>query len=96
MANEKRLIDANALKKRFDEAEADDCEMYGCHIRECFPADDAKEIVDEMPTVDAVEVVHARWAFIGEECCVCSACHNASPVDYYYCPECGAKMDLEE
>lgn len=56
MANEKRLIDANALKRKFDEKEADDVELYGCVIVECFPADDAKEIVDKMPTVDAVEV----------------------------------------
>ena len=62
MANEKRLIDANALKQMFDEREADDVELYGgVHIIECFPADDAKEIVDQMPTVDAVEVVHGRW-----------------------------------
>ena len=62
MANEKRLIDANALKQMFEEREADDAEMYGgVHIIECFPADDAKEIVDQMPTVDAVEVVHGWW-----------------------------------
>ena len=57
MANEQRFIDANELKHRFDEREADDIELYGgVHIVECFPADDAKEIVDQMPTVDAVEV----------------------------------------
>lgn len=61
MANEKRLIDANALKQMFDEREADDIELYGCHIVECFPADDAKEIVDKAPTVDAVPVVHGHW-----------------------------------
>ena len=61
MANEKRLIDANALKQMFDEREADDVELYGgVHIIECFPADDAKEIVDQMPTVDAVEVVRCK------------------------------------
>ena len=57
MANEKRLIDANALKQKFDEREVEDIELYGCHIIECFQTDDAKEIVDKMPTVDAVEVV---------------------------------------
>ena len=41
---ERRLIDANALNKRFDERESDDIELYGVHIAECFPADEAKEI----------------------------------------------------
>ena len=59
--NGMRLIDANALKQMFDEREADDVEMYGgVHIIECFPADDAREIVDQMPTVDAVEVVRCK------------------------------------
>lgn len=62
MENEKRLIDANALKKKFDERLAEDIEMFSCHIVECFPADDANEIVDKMPAVDAVEVVR---------CCSC-------------------------
>lgn len=48
------LIDADILKQRFDEREADDIELYGgVRIVECFPADEAKAIVDEMPTVDA-------------------------------------------
>lgn len=47
----------------------------------------------EMRQVDAVEVVHGHWSFIGEECCVCSVCHKHAIVDYRFCPECGAKMD---
>ena len=104
MVNEKRLIDANALKQMFDEREADDVEMYGCHIVECFPADDAKEIVDKMPTVDAVKVVHAHWIYDDDEVdgnmqAHCSNCFagdvhaawkkNSVP----YCWSCGAKMD---
>lgn len=33
-----------------------------------------------------------RWAFIGDAC-VCSVCHKASIVDYYFCPECGTEME---
>lgn len=33
------------------------------------------------------------WAFIGENCCVCSVCHNHSITDYYFCPECGTEME---
>lgn len=95
VAKEKRLIDANALIYEI-------AGIYQRHyinsayqfIHDFFRA--VFRRIYKAPTVDAVEVVHARWAFIGEECCVCSACHNASPVDYYYCPECGAKMDLEK
>ena len=105
MATEKRLIDANALKQRLDEREAEDVEMYGCRIIECFPADDAKEIVDQMPTVDAVEVVHGEWIrgldeydveFI--ECPLCGGEFYDGDNDtfdkpYNYCPNCGAKME---
>ena len=49
----------------------------------------------EMRQVDAMEVVHGHWSFIGEECCVCSVCHKHAIVDYRFCPECGAKMDKE-
>ena len=52
--------------------------------------------IDNIKPVDAVEVVHGRWAHIGEDCCVCSVCHKASIVDYYFCPECGTKMDLPQ
>ena len=97
MANEKRLIDVNALKQMFDEREADDVELYGgVHIVECFPADDAKEIVDKCPTVEAVPVVHGRWkttdTLLGR-CCVCSVCGSCPTMEYRYCPYCGAKMD---
>jgi hypothetical protein len=102
MANEKRLIDANELKIRFDEKEYDDIELYGAHIIECFPSKDANKIVDEMPTVDAVEVVHGEWEK-QQGIYSCSICGKACPYDvqadiiqYWtcnYCPNCGAKMD---
>lgn len=103
--SKKRLIDASALKQMFDEREADDVELYGVHIAECFPADDAKEIVDKMPTVDAVEVVHGRWVVSGFGFDVCSVCRKVYKDGYFtiggvkprpqfnYCPNCGAKMD---
>jgi hypothetical protein len=104
MANEVRLIDANALKQMFDEREADDVELYGgVHIIECFPADDAKQMVDEMPTVDAVPVVHGRWITLEDKMWnleqpvivgwKCSACGVYGHIEHNYCPNCGAKMD---
>ena len=38
-------------------------------------------------------VRHGKWNKLAENCHVCSACYKASPYDYHYCPECGAKMD---
>ena len=52
-----------------------------------------EQLIKETPAIDAVEVVHGRWSFIGENCCVCSVCHKHAIADYYFCPECGAKMD---
>ena len=52
-----------------------------------------KKHIEDAPAVD---VVHGRWAHIGEDCWVCSVCHKASIVDYYFCPECGAEMDLPQ
>lgn len=58
--------------------------------------------VEQMPTVDAVEVVHGHW----DEMADCSVCGMPAPtddrIDYInicelnYCPYCGAKMDEEE
>ena len=87
---EKLLIDANALN-------------WG----RC-PADGklVKAWLDEAPTVDAVEVVHAEWACVNESenvwmCTGKNGCGNEvlllegtpSENGWYYCPNCGAKMD---
>lgn len=67
-----------------------------------------KKWVDKAPTVDAVEVVHGRWEehleFDFEGRCngsisSCTACGELfsyiDTEDYNYCPNCGAKMDME-
>jgi len=66
--------------------------------------------VREQRTVDAVPVVHGRWENLGEHRRMdlrCSVCGNRADKfvggteDWYclwkpaYCPNCGAKMDLE-
>ena len=89
MANEKRrLIDANALN-------------WG----RC-PTDGklAKAWLDEAPTVDAVEVVHASWIDTEDGETRCSNCEIRIPEMYSnadtviksecrFCHHCGAKMD---
>ena len=50
------------------------------------------------PVIDAVEVVHGRWEFnanIGYDCSYCGKNNPAFNCKSNYCPNCGAKMDLE-
>ena len=59
--------------------------------------------IDNMPTVDAVPVVHGRWKpgrfnlETGNYEEQCTRCRNFSK-EYGkpYCPNCGAKMDIED
>ena len=91
MENEKRLIDANALLAEYDRV----------HIGE---PGKARKLIEDAPTVDAVEVVHGRWnekvdmvesylADCTEVFYECSVCECANIGESPYCPNCGAKMD---
>lgn len=60
MANEKRLIDANARIEEIRKAHCTNCENYGgVKCRACW-VDDAIGLIDDAPTVDAVEVVRCK------------------------------------
>lgn len=52
-------------------------------------------LIENAPTVDAVEVVHGRWEIL-DGYVRCSVCGQIMDEDYNYCPNCGAKMDGEE
>ena len=97
MANEKRLIDANALKvKGFADPETGEGIVY-------------VQDIDEAPTVDAVEVVRGWWdkyeddKFIGYGAdgriqyrkvytYYCGRCGRGTAVKTNFCPNCGADM----
>ena len=53
--------------------------------------------IDHTPTVYVAEVRHGRWIVkphkMMGECPCCSACGSFNPIEYRYCPNCGAKMD---
>lgn len=98
MTNEKRLIDANeaekslfALRKGYRKTEEK------CAVGECI-----LELRD-IPTVDAVEVVHGQWEKASEKMPIyrCSICKernlfkNGYNAFSNYCPNCGAKMGLQ-
>ena len=104
MANEKRLIDANALLGEIERIYTEHYEKSAYKfIHDFFRAMIRR--VRIAPTVDAVEVVHGRWEFshtttIEKYAVVkCSNCgHEAFAIANYvkegrYCPICGAKMD---
>ena len=104
MASEKRLIDANALKRQFvDYVRTPPHFHYGDWQNMCINGREIDEVIENAPTVDAVEVVHGKWAKQVEDDCYwyeCSECAGVVPRtrwghDWYsdYCPNCGAKMD---
>ena len=91
MENKKRLIDANVISEH---------KFPLTPLRYHVGWNDAIDaIVENAPTVDAVEVVHGRWDGNGN----CSACgkniYKDIDADMWscyeppYCPNCGAKMD---
>jgi hypothetical protein len=61
--------------------------------------------IADVPTADVVEVKHGKWEkpTLNLECfadgyVICSECNVMLPniteiPEYYYCPNCGAKMD---
>ena len=100
MANEKRLIDANALEARMGNL----CDEFGTdHLF----IDAIVYEIGNAPTVDAVEVKRGHW-FSLTDCSnagvYCSACHKKVWKEDYawcnrknrlrsnYCPNCGADM----
>lgn len=60
--------------------------------------------IENMPEEDVAPVRHGKWIF-EEGWAVCSCCRISRPqrgttevgfiISYPYCPNCGAKMDLE-
>lgn len=59
--NDVRLIDANALMKRIEEAYCKDCNSYnGIMCRACAHMDDM-DFIEDAPTIDAQPVKHGTW-----------------------------------
>ena len=98
MKNEKRLIDANAF---FQEADKALFMGFNAEERKRNFLDMISAMLDNCPTVDAVEVVHGRWG--KDEYNGWMRCDKCKDVyieegclgngKWNYCPNCGAKMD---
>ena len=84
MATEKRLIYLEDVRNSLYEADA--ITMKGVAL------------INQFPTVDAVEVVHGRWEWTEtgeqdyEQFWVCSQCSDRTYFLTNFCPNCGAKM----
>jgi hypothetical protein len=71
------------------------------------PPGGARKLMEEAPTVDAVEVVHGRWithqehdpdwwGYTDVHFCCSNCMKESNSRAYNYCPNCGAKMDKNE
>ena len=101
MANEKWLIDANALLEKLSRM-IDYCKTDK-KVNATTALFQVGDAIMDCPTVDAVEVVHGRWIDDGGldedgngqyRCSSCGVGEKHNPtVTVSYCWNCGAKMD---
>ena len=63
----------------------------------------AFDMIDDMPRADVQKVKYGKWEQVDDTKCRCSSCKKVFLIAVYpnggdknYCPNCGAKMDLEE
>lgn len=67
-----------------------------------FDIEMMKKMIEKIPAEDVATVVHGRWVEkiipgeVPDWCCVCSICEGDGLPSYDYCPNCGAKMDIDE
>ena len=90
-------IEREALMRRIKEIHCAECDSYhGVRCRACW-VDDTLGYIDSEPTADVAPVVHGRWGSNGipeSILCGCSVCgFTCGASSFFYCPNCGAKMD---
>lgn len=97
-------ISREAALEAFENADADVMEDYGDGTSDWgFGRENIRETLNSVPAADVAEVRHGEWLLkhIGHgHYWECSECHT-NPCIYVtentkFCPNCGAKMDLEE
>ena len=96
MANEKKLISLDEAIARIK-----DDGILGSGYSDDERMDDVIDMLESCHIVDAVEVVHGRWQWLGPYRYIddgvigtCSVCKERVRLfATNYCPYCGAKMD---
>ena len=89
-----RLIDADAVCKRFERYEQD-CENVGDVVAAGVFADAIDEILDS-PIIDPYDLQpHGRWIVHHSGGLICSLCNHYIASDWRSpcCPICGARLD---
>ena len=102
MENKKIIIDYLELRKLFNEKYKQTKQIiengnpYLDNLAEGFT--EADDVIRQLPTIDAVEVIHAKWENIQNGHGCCSNCHRMDDVDRLatHCRYCGAKMDASD
>ena len=103
-------ISREAAKEAFGNADADVCESYpDGHCDWGFGRSNINDVIDGVPAADVEPVRRGRWELHGNDDDVsasyfCSLCGYNFDEDEFldrwshirYCPNCGAKMDLED
>ena len=92
-------IEREALMRRIKEIHCAECDSYhGVRCRACW-VDDTLDYIDSEPAADVAPVRHGRWlpfhSTAAGDIQYCSACEIGCTWKPNYCPNCGAKMDLE-
>lgn len=94
-------IELKALREALDNADADIVEEYEdgyCDFG--FGRQNILEVINSVPIDDVAPVRHGRWKISSDyglsECSTCGWNIEEYVADYAYCPNCGAKMDLED
>jgi hypothetical protein len=97
-----RLIDADALKNALIECTPYAIDPVYRNTNSNIDMFTAMEILDELPTIDAVPVVRGEWTTNSDypDTVICSLCGWRESVWWAdkgtnYCPNCGAKMEVE-
>lgn len=103
------FINREAFKKSVEERYCKPCKAEGkdhngCWCRACW-VDDMLDEVECFQPSGVAPVRHGRWIYKGEYA-VCTECGGRSGTQYdgvepiplmtQFCPNCGAKMDLED
>ena len=103
-------IDREAFKKSIEEryclpCKAEGKDYNGCRCRACWVDDMLDEVDCFQTAADVAPVRHGRWIDVYPDIepnpmfmyGICSECGFEQGISKYlkYCPDCGAKMDLE-